>query len=78
MTGLIVDHGLRSGSAAEALQVAGWLDRRGIERRILKWRGEKPETGIQATAREARYRLLTAWCRRHDVFHLLVGHHLED
>jgi len=78
MTGLIVDHGLRSGSAAEALQVAGWLGRRGIERRILKWRGEKPETGIQATAREARYRLLTAWCRRHDVFHLLVGHHLED
>ncbi len=77
-TGLIVDHGLRSGSAAEALQVAGWLDRRGIERRILKWRGEKPETGIQATAREARYRLLTAWCRRNHVFHLLVGHHLED
>ena len=77
-TGLIVDHGLRPGSAADARQVAGWLDRRGIESRILKWRGEKPETGIQAAARDARYRLLTAWCRRHDVYHLLVGHHLED
>ncbi len=78
LTGLIVDHGLRPGSAAEARRVAGWLDRHGIDRRILKWRGEKPKSGIPAAAREARYRLLTAWCRRHGVLHLLVGHHLED
>ncbi len=77
-TALIVDHGLRPGSAAEALRVAGWLDHLGIDRRILTWRGTKPKSGIQAAAREARYGLLTAWCRRHGVLHLLVGHHLED
>ena len=77
-TGLIVDHGLRSDSAAEARKVAGWLDRHGIESRILNWPGEKPETGVQAAAREARYGLLTAWCRQHHVFHLLVGHNRED
>ncbi len=77
-TALIVDHGLRPGSAAEARRVAGWLDRHGIDRRVLRWRGEKPASGIQAAAREARYGLMTAWCRRHGVLHLLVGHHLED
>ncbi len=78
VTALIVDHGLRPGSAAEARRVAGWLEGRGIDRRILKWRGAKPVSGIQAAAREARYGLLSAWCRRHFVLHLLVGHHLED
>ena len=77
-TGLIVDHGLRSTSAAEARKVGGWLDRHGIASQILNWQGEKPETGVQAAARQARYSLLTAWCRQHAVFHLLVGHHLED
>ncbi len=77
-TALIVDHGLRPGSAAEMRRVAGWLDRRGIDRRILTWRGDKPKSGIQAAAREARYALMTAWCRRHGVVHLMVGHHLGD
>lgn len=77
-TALIVDHGLRPGSAAEARRVAGWLVRHGIERRVLTWRGEKPKSGVQAAAREARYALMTAWCRRHGVLHLLVGHHRED
>jgi tRNA(Ile)-lysidine synthase len=78
VTALIVDHGLRPGSAAEARRVAGWLDHHGIDRQVLTWRGEKPATGIQAAAREARYRLMTEWCRRRGVMHLWVGHHRED
>jgi tRNA(Ile)-lysidine synthase len=77
-TALIVDHGLRPGSAAEARRVAGWLDRHDIDRRVLTWRGDKPASGVQAAARDARYALMTAWCRRHSVLHLLVGHHRED
>ena len=75
---LTVDHGLRPAAAGEARRVAGWLADRGIELHILRWRGAKPHSGIQATAREARYRLLTGWCHGHDVVHLLLGHHLED
>ena len=75
---LTVDHGLRPASAGEARRVAGWLAAHGIEFHILRWRGAKPRSGIQATAREARYRLLTGWCRGHGVVHLLLGHHLED
>ncbi|MGD9538026.1 MAG: tRNA lysidine(34) synthetase TilS [Alphaproteobacteria bacterium] len=75
---LIVDHGLRTEAAAEARQVARWLKRRGIAARVLRWRGEKPTSGLQAAARVARYNLLTAWCRRHGVLHLLLGHQRDD
>jgi tRNA(Ile)-lysidine synthase len=78
VTALIVDHGLRPESAAEARGVARRLRRRGIACRILVWRGVKPKTGIQAAARAARYALLADWCARAGVLHLVLGHHLED
>jgi tRNA(Ile)-lysidine synthase len=77
-TALIVDHGLRSESAEEARIVACWLAARAIPHEILRWTGDKPTSGIQAAAREARYRLLAAWCGRHGVLHLLTAHHRED
>jgi tRNA(Ile)-lysidine synthase len=76
--GLTVDHGLRHESADEARIVASWLDARGIPHATLRWSGQKPESGIQEAAREARYRLLTAWCRERFCLHLLTAHHFED
>lgn len=78
MTALTVDHGLRPESAAEAVQVGRWLAARGIEHRVLTWPGPHPATGVQAAAREARYRLLTQWCKEAGVLHLLLAHHAED
>ena len=78
MVGLIVDHGLRPTSTAEACQAARWLAARGIEQRILLWPGPKPATGIQAAARAARYELLAGWCRAAGVLHLLLGHQQDD
>lgn len=78
LTALTVDHGLRTESAAEARRTSAWLAAREIDHRVLRWRGPKPETGLQAAARQARYRLLVGWCRRHGVRHLLLGHQLED
>src|SRR5712691_7132103 len=75
---LTVDHGLRPESAEEARTVAGWLASRAVPHEILVWAGEKPATGIQEAAREARYRLLAQWCRGHGVLHLLTAHHRED
>jgi tRNA(Ile)-lysidine synthase len=75
---LTVDHGLRPESGPEARSVGRWLRARGIAHRILTWTGPKPRTGIQAAAREARYRLLRGWCRRHHVLHVLVAHTIED
>ena len=75
---LTVDHGLRSGAAEEAGQVGRWLAERGIEHRTLTWTGDKPDTGVQAVAREARYRLMAKTCRNSGILHLLIAHHLED
>ena len=78
LNALTVDHGLRPGSGAEAIQIGDWLAKAGIAHHILAWDGEKPATGIQAAARHARYRLMTDWARRNGAAHILVAHNLED
>ena len=78
IVGLTVDHGLRPESAEEARTVAGWLAARGIAQATLCWQGAKPMSGIQAAAREARYRLLAGWCREQGVLHLVTAHQRED
>jgi len=75
---LSVDHGLRAESAAEALQVAAWLTPYGIAHHILRWNGEKPSSGIQAAAREARYALMRDWCAAKGLLYLLLAHHQDD
>ncbi len=75
---LTVDHGLRSASAAEAVVVAGRAVRLGLEHHTLLWNGPKPKTGLQAKAREARYELMTTWCRGNGATALLTAHTLDD
>ncbi|MBM4438672.1 MAG: tRNA lysidine(34) synthetase TilS, partial [Actinobacteria bacterium] len=75
---LTVDHGLRPDSAAEASQVGAWLAAARIRHEVLRWEGQKPRSGIHAAAREARYRMLTSWCRENDVRDLLLAHHRDD
>ena len=76
--GLTVDHGLRPESGAEAAQVRRWLAARGLAHRTLRWKSARPATGIQEQTRAARLALLTGWCRRAGVLHLLLGHQRED
>ena len=78
VTALIVDHGLRKGSAHEANQVAAWLKTKHIAAVILRWKGRKPMRNIQEAARDARYRLLSEYCNAHGLTHMLVAHHVED
>jgi len=78
VTALVVDHGLRDGSAAEARGTVRVLQREGILARLLRVTGAKPRANVQAAARTARYRLLTDWCARRGVLHLALGHHRDD
>lgn len=78
VTALTVDHGLRPEAAAEARRVGRWLRARGLEHRVIVWRGPKPGANLQAAARAARYALLSDWCARRGVLHLLLAHHADD
>ena len=76
---LTVDHRLRPESTGEALTVGRWLAHLpGVTHRVLTWIEPKPESGIQAAAREARYRLMSGYCREHAILHLCVAHHRDD
>lgn len=75
---LTVDHGLRADSAEEARRVGEWASSLGLAHHVLAWEGEKPGTGLQARAREARYGLMAGWCRANDAGLILTGHTLDD
>lgn len=75
---LIVDHGLRTGSVAEARLTSDRLRARGIEARILSVQGLAPGPALAERARMARYDLLRAACAQTGILHLLLGHHALD
>ena len=78
ITVLSVDHGLRAEAAKECMQVAAWCEALGLSNVTLKWTGEKPVSGFQAKARQARYDLMTQWCLAHNVPVLLTAHTADD
>jgi tRNA(Ile)-lysidine synthase len=58
--------------------VAAVATRLGLAVRVLRWEGDKPETGVQAAARKARYRLMARAMQEDCVELLLTAHHLGD
>ncbi len=75
---LSFDHGLRSGSAEELKKVGKWLKAKGLKHVVLSWQGEKPTSGIQQAARDARYLAMEGWCKENAIEHLFLAHHEDD
>ena len=75
---LTVDHGLRKSSAIDAKKVTAWAKRLGLAAKVLTWRDKKPKAGIEAAAREARYRLMGDFLVKHKITSLFVGHNQDD
>jgi tRNA(Ile)-lysidine synthase len=73
-----VDHGLRTGSRAEAAAVKRLAARLEVPHRTMRWTGEKPVTGLQEKARAARYRLLLSAARRAGARCVVTAHTLDD
>jgi len=75
---LIVDHGLRAGSDAEAEVTRSRLADHDVEARILTLCGLPGGAKLQETARAARYAALAQAARAAGALHLLLGHHQAD
>ncbi|KAJ7516409.1 hypothetical protein O6H91_22G057500 [Diphasiastrum complanatum] len=81
LTGMVVDHGLRPESSAEAICVQKWVRKLGIDCRVLKCNLAKDvlsQGHLQEAARLARYSRLEEACRKNDIEFLLTAHHADD
>lgn len=78
LTAVTIDHGLRDGSADEARQVGQWCAALGIDHLIKRWNAGVPRSGLQATARAARYNLLAQAAQATDANAVFTGHNLDD
>ncbi len=75
---LVVDHGLRLESAAEAALTLQRLAEQNIPARLLGLRDLRRGSAMAERARAARYQALFAACAGDGLLHLLLGHHAED
>jgi tRNA(Ile)-lysidine synthase len=76
---LIVDHGLRSDSRAEAELVGRVASGLGLPHAILTWvEKEADAAGLQERARIARYELMAVYCHARGIPALLTAHTLDD
>lgn len=75
---ITVDHGLRSGSAAEAEFVQKVCARQDLRHATARWTGWKGEGNLQGRAREARYGLIAEWAKRRKLHVVLIGHTQDD
>jgi tRNA(Ile)-lysidine synthase len=73
-----VDHGLRPEAAREARDVKRLAQTLEVPHRTLRWTGAKPNTGLPAAARAARYRLLAKAARASGATHVLTAHTRDD
>jgi tRNA(Ile)-lysidine synthase len=73
-----IDHGLRPDAAREAAAVKRLARRLGVRHSTLHWRGDKPKTGLQEAARNARYHLLAQAAVCAGYGHILTAHTLDD
>ena len=75
---LIVDHNLRKESHKEAQLVKSILKKKGIQSKILRWKGKVPKKNVQKNARDLRYLLISNYCFKENIKYLTTAHHEDD
>ncbi|AVP87302.1 Putative tRNA(Ile)-lysidine synthetase [Candidatus Phycorickettsia trachydisci] len=78
LVALTVNHNLQKTSAKDAKKVGDICAQIRIKHEILEWKHGEITSNVQSQAREARYKILTDYCKQNDILHLFVAHHLED
>ena len=75
---LHVNHKLRPEADTETDYVFDVCKQLNIPCQIFYWDGEKPQNGLEAAAREARYQMMTDYCHENDIEYLLTAHQSDD
>jgi tRNA(Ile)-lysidine synthase len=73
-----LDHGLRPEARDEVAMVLAAASDLGLAARGLAWLGDKPESGLQEAARQARYRIIGEAMKADGATLLLTAHHRGD
>ena len=75
---LHVNHKLRPEADTETDYVVDVCKQLNIPCQIFYWQGEKPQNGLEAAAREARYQMMTDYCHENGIEYLLTAHQSDD
>lgn len=75
---LHVNHGLRAAAELETQYVRDLCDSLGVPCHVFYWSGEKPTANLESIAREARYKMMTDFCRENGIYALFVAHQADD
>ena len=75
---LHVNHGLRQNAEVETQYVQKLCQKLNVPCQIFYWVDEKPKSGLEAAAREARYKFMTDYCRDNNIDALLIAHQADD
>lgn len=78
ITCLHVNHGLRAAAETETKYVMDLCKNLDVPCKIFYWTGDKPTAGLENAARDARYKMMTDFCRDNDIYALLVAHQADD
>ena len=75
---LSVDHALQEGSAGQIAKAAQQAEALGAISHQFYWHHGQITSGVQEAARKARYGLMGAFCREHEISSLVVAHSRDD
>ncbi|MFQ6739692.1 MAG: tRNA lysidine(34) synthetase TilS [Alphaproteobacteria bacterium] len=75
---LHVNHGLRAAADTETQYVVDLCGKLNVPCKVFYWTGEKPQTGLEAAARDARYKMMTDYCHENGINYLMVAHQADD
>lgn len=75
---LHVNHKLRPEADTETTYVQDVCSQLNIPCNVFVWDGEKPKNGLEAIAREKRYKMMTDFCHKNGIKYLLTAHQSDD
>ena len=78
LSAIIINHNVRNNSENEAIYVKKYLKKIKINSTIIKLNHFKSHKNSMNYLREKRYKALTNFCKKKDIMHLFLGHHLDD